>query len=386
MKSSVKYNSDLIIAREKIKQSQLNEKSAESDLLPQLGSTFSVKRSKSTLGTQDNFSGQLSISQLLFDWGKTSYNLEKAQRSTMFYKYSYVYNSASTRSDLRKAFINLLNYQEQLKLNSSIEASRKKQYELITLRYESGREHRGALLTAQADLSQATAAVQATIRNLGLAQQKLALEMGLDSWNELEATGNFIVQNYEAVDFEKIAKEHPNLLQYEWDRKSKESSLEAARAGELPYIYASLSYGLNDNQFFPQNDSWSMGINASYTIWDWGSLASQTGIAQSQYDQAVEYEKSVYKNVLYNLKEAWINLINARDNVDISKKYLEASDVRSQIADVQYSTGQIGYDNWILIINDNINMKKNYLSAEAGLLTAEAAWIMAKGGTLENEE
>jgi hypothetical protein len=52
---------------------------------------------------------------------------------------------------------------------------------------------------------------------------------------------------------------------------------------------------------------------------------------------------------------------------------------------VQYSIGTLSFDNWTIIENSRANAEKSYIEACASALTAEAQWINASGGTLENE-
>jgi len=58
---------------------------------------------------------------------------------------------------------------------------------------------------------------------------------------------------------------------------------------------------------------------------------------------------------------------------------------RSKIAEVEYATGFIGYDNWTIIEDNLVSAKASYLNAQANALLAEASWIQAKGETLEYE-
>ena len=74
---------------------------------------------------------------------------------------------------------------------------------------------------------------------------------------------------------------------------------------------------------------------------------------------------------------------DAIESVDVQLKSLDAAQERSKIAQAQYSTGFINFDNWIIIENDLVSAKKSYLQAQANALLAEANWIQAKGETLE---
>jgi outer membrane protein TolC len=71
------------------------------------------------------------------------------------------------------------------------------------------------------------------------------------------------------------------------------------------------------------------------------------------------------------------------DNVSVQRKFLEAARERAKIASAQYSTGLTAFDDWIIIENNLVIAKKAHLNAQSNLLIAEAAWMQAKGDTLE---
>jgi outer membrane protein TolC len=79
-------------------------------------------------------------------------------------------------------------------------------------------------------------------------------------------------------------------------------------------------------------------------------------------------------------------LHDATELVSVQDKFLEAAQERSRIAEAQYSVGFITYDNWIIIEDNLVRSKTDFLDAQANAMIAEASWIQAKGETLEHEE
>jgi outer membrane protein TolC len=83
------------------------------------------------------------------------------------------------------------------------------------------------------------------------------------------------------------------------------------------------------------------------------------------------------------LEQTWAALQDAVDNVEVQRKSLIATEERSNIAQAQFSTGFISYDNWTIIEDNLVNAKSAFLDAQANALLAEANWVQAKGETLE---
>ncbi len=97
-------------------------------------------------------------------------------------------------------------------------------------------------------------------------------------------------------------------------------------------------------------------------------------------------EKSGYLQLYDSLEESWKGFLDARQLVLVRKKFLDAAVERSTIANAQYSNGLLSFNEWIIIENNLVSAKKEYLNAGANLLIAEAQWIHAKGGGLESQQ
>jgi outer membrane protein TolC len=118
-------------------------------------------------------------------------------------------------------------------------------------------------------------------------------------------------------------------------------------------------------------------------IFEGGLRLAQISKAQAAYNQAEADERSIRDGVVVTLEQAWVFLQDAIETVEVQRKALNAAEERSKIAEAQYSTGFITFDNWIIIENDLVTAKKAYLNSQANALLAEAEWIQAKGETLE---
>jgi len=92
--------------------------------------------------------------------------------------------------------------------------------------------------------------------------------------------------------------------------------------------------------------------------------------------------RSGRSSVLLNLRESWINLEDADELVSIQRQFQEAGEERAKIAEAQYSTGLLSFDNWIIIEDDLVRARKRYLEARSEAMRAEAQWTYARGGTL----
>jgi len=385
LSEAAKNNPDLVSAKEDISQAQAQKSITASGLFPQVSADVNATRSEQNEKTSNKYSYGVSGTQLLFDGFQTSANVKAAEETIQATQHQYRFTSSQIRFDLRSAFVNLLYAQELVKVTEEIIKIRRDNLILITLSYESGLEHKGALLTAQADLAEAEFERAQATRNLEVAQRQLVTAMGRSTLTPVKVTGDFLVAkaNLEKPDLESIAKENPSLKQMVAKENVAALNIKAAYANFFPTILAQTGVGKTGDRWSPQNDQWSLGVGLSVPLFEGGLKTAQLDQAKAAFRQAKAKTKSTSDGLVAALEEAWANLQDAVQSVDVQKKVLVAAQERSNIAEAQYGIGFISYDNWSIIEDNLVQYKKAYLTAQANALIAEAQWIQAKGETLE---
>ncbi|MDD5518329.1 MAG: TolC family protein, partial [Candidatus Omnitrophica bacterium] len=133
----------------------------------------------------------------------------------------------------------------------------------------------------------------------------------------------------------------------------------------------------------PKGDNWSLGLSLSMPIFEGGLRTAQVSQAQAYLSQLKENERSTRDSLVVALENTWVALQDAIETVGVQYKTLIATEERSKIAEAEYATGFISYDNWTIIEDNLVQAKTAYLNSQANALLAEANWIQAKGETLE---
>ncbi|MFH1406892.1 MAG: TolC family protein [Candidatus Omnitrophota bacterium] len=399
-----KHHPDLIAAVENINQERANKTIAASGLFPQLDTSLDFSRQKRTTtstsssGTTTSSSSTsarstitnsytygLTGSQLIFDGFKTFNDIGAASEAVKAAQENYRFVSSEVRYNLRSAFINLLKSQELINVAEDIARIRKDDLGLITLRYESGLEHKGALLTAQANLAQANFELSQAKRDVEFFRRQLTKEMGRREFKPMSVTGDFAVRDVakEKPDLEALIKKHPSILEAAARKKSAQFAVNSAYGNFSPQVSGTAGTSRSGSQWPPRNKGWDLGVSVSMPIFEGGLRFAQAQGAKAAYNETLASERSTKDAAIVDLENAWVALRDAVETVDVQAKALEAAQERSNIAEAQYSTGFISFDNWIIIEDDLVNAKSSYLESQANALLAEANWIQAKGETLE---
>jgi outer membrane protein TolC len=380
---------DLFSALAVIRQAEADKRITGGARLPKITSGISAQRD----GTTENggnasslYSYSVTVQQLLFDGRKTSSLLSSNEEAVKASRFSYDAVSSDVRFALRSAYIQLLKAQDLVGLTAEIAERRRTNVRLIALRYQGGREHSGSLAQAQADLAQAEFEYDQARRGLVLSQSKLTSALGRDARMPLRVKGSYTTAFYSEgqPDFAALARNNPSFRELESKSRAAHFDLDAARRAFSPALYLTGSTGRSTAEKLPVDAlDWQAGLNLSVPIYEGGIGRQKVVKARAVENQQNAVEKSGYLQLLDALEESWKNYQDAMQSVAVKKRYLSAALERSTIANAQYSNGLLSFNEWVIIENNLVSAKKDYLNAEANLLTAEAQWVQAKGGGLD---
>ena len=390
IKEASKNNPDLIAAGETVYQAQALKVITASGVFPQFSANASGGETQSRIEsgkttTSESYSYGVSGSLLIFDGLKSSNNIKAAVQNIVAAQESYRFSSADVRLQLRTAFVNLLKGQEMVRVTQEIAKIREDELKLITLRYKAGLEHKGALLSTQASMTQAKFDLEQAVRNLNLAQRQLNKAMGRKGFVPLEVHGEFVVQElfHQKPDFKVMAENHPSVKQAVAKRNSADFALRADRGSYYPQMSIQAGANKDGSQWPPDNRGLNAQLVVSVPIFEGGLRQGQISQGTSVLRQAEAQLRSIEDSTVLNLEQTWESFRESVEAVESAKESLSADEERSKIAEAQYSTGFITYDNWTIIEDNIVQSKKAYLNAQANALLAEAQWIKAKGETLE---
>jgi len=410
LREAASANPDLRVSAESVRQAEAQRKIDRADLFPSLsfeagGSRYgTIAGSSSQTVSQEgpaeavttkngsNDDGSLSFSlgasQLLYDGGKTRNQVRSADETVKAEQYASAVVSSDTRFALRSAFIELLKAQEQIGIARQIVERRSQNLRLIGLRYQAGREHLGSLSKARADEAKAKFDLQSAVRSLETAQLRIETLLGRQTYTPVKATGSFLTSTPVGTrpDFDALVTSHPTFREIAARKEASRYGIEVARNQFMPKVSLSSSLG---NSSFDYSDldedglDWQVGITISVPIYQGGAGRAGVTKARSVMYQQDAREKSARLSLRRNLEERWNAMKDAVDNVSVQKQYLDAAGERSRIAEAQYSSGLLSFNEWIILEDAVVSAKMSYLNARADMLTEEARWIQAKGGTLE---
>jgi len=348
-------------------------------LLPQISASAAIGQTASgTLAaTAQSSSYGLNISQTLFAGFENYISELSAKASLDYYEASRQKTISDVYYTVRKSFIDLSIADENIKLLKDILARRKNNTELITLRYESGREDEGALLRTQADQADATYNITSAERSKSLAQLKL---YQLVSAEVKEAAGKLEALPVNSPGYNALVEGAPAHTMYSKQLLKSDLAFRKTASEFLPSVSLGGSYRKSGSAWPPSSDSNSISLNLSYSFFPGGSNIADRAAASADYDRARQDFVQNKNDLRYAIELAYESFKDALDAQRIAQLSVNAAALRAEISRTKYMNGMVSYDEWDRIENDYINAQKNLLSRKKVALYAEAAWYNSYGG------
>ncbi len=389
LREAARNHPDLVTAKEAVVQQESAGVIAGSGRWPQASANLNGSSAwSSRTGAGNSYGYGVSGSQLIFDGFKTANTVLASKENITVAREEYRFTSVDVRYRLRSAFVNLLKTQELQVLTRDIYKIRKSNLDLIELRYKAGMEHKGALLTARANVSQAQMTIDQAVRGLESARQQLIKELGWIGHPGISVGGALDagVVDVQPPDLASLAANSPSLQKISAQRRAAEFSLKANQGDFWPAVSLTGGVSRSDTRWPAENQGSTAGVQVSWPLLEGGARLARLNQAKSAYRQLGEQERSIKDGIILALEQAWNGYRDAVDNVGVQKDFLAAAEERAKIARQQYTVGLVTFDNWTIIEDDLVKNKHSFLDAQAQALQAEAAWIQAKGETLEYEK
>ncbi|MCB4755842.1 MAG: TolC family protein [Elusimicrobia bacterium] len=380
-------NPDLRAAQKNLAASKASYYGSFNGYSPQI--TLSNTYSDSDSHNPDSRWGAQGTASMNFFNPTTNASIRSASASLRQAEASVRIASANLRFSLKQAFADLLFAQEKVRVAEKILDLRMDNSKMVTLSYESGRESKGNMLRAQAELRQAQADLASAHRDMRSSQQDLGRQLGLDEFAAVTATGTLATAPLpELPNTSLLVDQTPPVAQLEAALEIARAGLQSARSQLWPFLSGQYSRSVNGKDEFP-NDTyqWNASIGLSYRLFGGGitSVYYAASAARRNLEQAAENLRSTRNQVRSNLESGWAHLADGIDQVQVQKQFLEAGQQRNKEAHVRYTSGLISFEDWELAVTDFVNSEKSAIQSAHDALVAEAQWEQALGKPLEEK-
>ncbi|TWH45346.1 TolC family protein [Sporomusa sp. KB1] len=132
----------------------------------------------------------------------------------------------------------------------------------------------------------------------------------------------------------------PDLAQAQVNVDIAKTSIKVAESGNKLTVAATASEKWHDSDFpGTENNTWSIGINASYNLFDGGLVKAQVKGSKAEFTKATEQLRQTKDSVQLEVRQAYLNMLEAEKRIETSKVAVVKGEEDYKIAQVRYSAG-----------------------------------------------
>lgn len=377
------FNSEILSAKNLLQSSQFQEKAAKSGFLPKVDASAGTNYGTSSVNPRAIKTNALSLTatENLFSGYSDASKLDQAKYARAGLEASLQSVQAKASYDYKSAFMNLLYAQKYILLANDIIKRRESNFKLVQLRFESGRENIGSLHLSKAYLVQAKYDYLIATNALSVAQSQLAKVLGRSESEGLEVSGTVPVTNPHAnkLSFKDLVLTTPEYQRAFIEEKISLAAIDSANSNFYPNLNLSQSIGRTNRDSGTWNNTWSIGAEISFPLFDGGKDYYASKSSHELYRASVMSKRNIQDGGVVKLKDAYAKYIEAIAKLEVDQAFVEAGNFRERIAKEKYNNGLLTFDEWDIIENDLITRQKALVQAERERVVAEALWEQVQG-------
>jgi len=317
---------------------------ARSGYYPQLNGSAGYSRTDPTTSAAqvyDSYSSSVSLSQNLYDFGKTSTQVKIQEL-----------NRDSSRSDLdnirtqvgfgvKQAYFALLQTGRNREVSRETVGQFQQHFDRAKAFFEVGTKPKFDVTKAEVDLSNAKLNLIKAENAFRLARVALNNAMGLPEAPNYEVADQLSSQRVE-IDLNEILRKaydrRPDLKAIAVKRKSLEQSIELARKGYYPSVTGNAGYGWGGGSF-PLDQGWSVGAQLNVPLFSGFSTKYQVAEVQANLEVLAANEALLRQTIDQDIKQAWLNLQEAADRGAAAELIVRQAAENLELANGRYASG-----------------------------------------------
>jgi len=331
-------------------------------------------------------SGQLTLSQIIYDFGGVRGNVESSNytaKASLMQSQQFILNK---KRDVKEAYYKILEAQalidvqkENLKLNEAQLYRAKRYYEAGIRTKIDVSDAKVSLIKAKIDLKKAQYTLKLAYANL---DKVVGFETVYKEYNVYIPRLNLDTLYSSITDYDldleaavSYAYEHRlEMQQQRYLLQAQEAQIQSANAGYYPSLYLLADYTKQHSQelnSFLVEDKWDVGINLSWNLYAGGATKASTEEKKIQKNIASTQLRENRLLIKQETTNAYIEVQKSKDSLELSQSLVSVSNEKFDQASKRYEHG----------LSDFIELqqaRQGYIDAKASLVIDYYNYYIAK--------
>jgi NodT family efflux transporter outer membrane factor (OMF) lipoprotein len=388
---ALRYNSDVLIARERVNEYQARVYAAEGSLFPELDVGLSGTRARAQSAAtglpihSTLYRGNLTASYDVDLWGANRSAASAAGASLDAQKAAAAAADLTVATSVSSGYVTLLSLDEQLSVTRATLKSREEAYALAKRQYETGYSSRLELMQADSELRATRAQVPQLQHQI--TQQENALSVLTGQNPGALKRGEFDALTPLSLPSQlpsTLLNRRPDVVQAQRLLLAADATLASSRAKLLPSINLTASGSYQDDSLSGLLDNplrlWSIGGSILAPLLNRQALNAQVDVSMSQRNQALySYEKTV-RNAFKEVNDSLDAITRLGEQLAELHGQEDVAQETLRIARNRYSNG---YSSYLDVLDAQRTLFSTQLSevqVKNNLLLAQIDLYRALGG------
>jgi len=389
---ALRYNSDVLSARERVNEYQARVQSAEGAQWPTLDAGLNASRSRSQSAATglpthgDLYKGSLTASYNVDLWGQYSSAADAAQASLEAQKAAAATANLTVASSVASGYITLLSLDEQLKVTQSTLAAREDAYKLAKRQYEAGYSSRLELMQSESEYRSTRAQIPQLQHQISQQENALSVLVGKNP-GAVARGGEFDQLTPLTLPAQlpsTLLNRRPDIVQAQRQLVATDATLAVSRAQLLPSINLVAGGSLQDSTLSQLIDNplrlWSIGGSILAPLLNREALNAQVDVAMSQRNQALyAYEKTV-RNAFKEVNDSIDAIQRLGEQLTELQEQEHVAEEALRIARNRYRNGYSSYLDELDAQRTLFSTQLSVVQVKNNLLLAQVDLYRALGG------
>ncbi|MEG3112505.1 MULTISPECIES: TolC family outer membrane protein [Pantoea] len=336
---------------------------AKSAWYPQISLQGAAGRSHQTDSAgslNNNGSGGITLSQLLYDFGRTGGAIDEQHALSDAYRYSLFDSMTTVAEDTLQAYLEVKRYQTLSVTAQTNIASLERVRDIAKLRADAGLNSQSDVLQAQTRIAAMHATLEQYRAQLRSAKAQLTVLTGVVPENLPELPQALLTQQ---ITLDKIAYENSAAV------RSAQSKQEAARervrqaqSGHYPTIkvQAGRTRYENDRQSYWDDE---VQLQVEAPLYQGGAVNAKTQSAEGEREAAQAAIQQAKLTINQNASTAYADMIGAQQRQQAGEVQLESADHTRNVYADEYRLSKRS-------LNDLLSVEQDVFQADSSRITA----------------
>ncbi|ACI20969.1 MULTISPECIES: TolC family protein [Thermodesulfovibrio] len=341
---ALKKNPDILASKSTVEKSFFKIGEARSGYFPEIDLSLGYQRtyqeSKTGEEYSKQYSGQINLTQTLFDFGKTSKQVQVQEELYKSTQWQDKDTLLQTIYNVKEAYFSALKAKKQKETALEVIRQSKRHLDLAKGFYEVGLKPKIEVTKAEVELSNATLNLITAEKQLSQALLNLKVAMGAVDMQDFDIRQEeYAVRKLDEKELLDIAIErNPQLQAIKFNKQASISTEELVKKEYMPKFTGSASYGYL-NEDFPLDKKWTLFLQMSLPLFSGWSTTYKLKQAKADTTYYSYKEDSIRQQITSQIKNLFVQLKEASQKIETLKIALKQAKENLDLAMGRYEVG-----------------------------------------------